>query len=184
MKSAIAPLFALTLLISPFGASAAPVTINFDSLEDLEVLGTGLPGLTFLNATVLTSGISLNEFDFPPRSGPNVVFDDGGPMTISFAIPVYSVAGFFTYLAPLTLTAFDTGNNVLGSISTGFLSNLWSSGDPGSTPNELLEFTSATAIGSIVISGDSLGGTFVLDDLTLHVCRHSGYQHASYRTWL
>ena len=166
MKSAIAPLFALTLLISPFAASAAQVTINFDSLDDREVVGTALPGLTFLNATVLTSGISLNEFEFPPRSGANVVFDDGGAISITFATPVFSVGGFFTYVAPLTLTAFDTSNNLLGSVSSGFSTNLALSGEVGSSPNELLRLTSTIGIGSILIAGDPASGSFVLDDLT------------------
>ena len=171
MKSVVAALFALVILASPYQAAAAPITINFDSLEDLTTVGTEFEGLTFLNATVLTSGISLNEFEFPPHSGANVVLDDGGAISISFATPVFSFGGFFTYLAPLTLTAFDTSNNTLGSVGSLFSSNLALSGEMGSSPNELLQFFSRVAIGSVLIAGDPVGGSFVLDDLTYDATR-------------
>ena len=87
-------------------------------------------GLTFFGATNVTAGISLNEFDYPPRSGANVVFDNGGSISISFAADVHSFGGYFTSRAPLTLTAFDAGSNVLGFVTSLFASNFDSSGRP------------------------------------------------------
>lgn len=145
---------------------ASPITIDFESLNDLESVNSQFAGLTFFGATNVTAGVSLNELDYPPRSGSNVVFDDGGPISISFAADVYSVAGYFTYAAPLTLTAFDAASNVLGSVSSLFASNFVSSGTSGSSPNELMQYQSLIGIASVTIAGDSLGGSFVLDDLT------------------
>jgi hypothetical protein len=164
LKSVCAVIIALGLIAGPATAGATPITISFDSLDELSSVGTAVPGLTFLNATVLTAGSTINEFEFPPHSGSNLVFDDGGPISISFATPVFSIGGFVTYLAPLTFTAFDTNNNVVGTVTSLFASNLGLSGDPGSNPNELLQLISSTGIGSVLISADLAGGSFVLDD--------------------
>jgi hypothetical protein len=164
MKSAMTVLLGLMVLGTPSRAAAAPITINFEALAEFDPVGATFPGLTFLNATVLTAGASLNELELPPHSGSNVVFDDGGPMSINFATPVFSFGGFFTYLTPLTLTAFDTNNNVLGSVTSLFASNSGLSGDADSSPNELLEFISISGIGSVLMASELTGGSFVLDD--------------------
>lgn len=144
------------------------LTISFETLLDSEVVTTQYAGLgvTFTNATALTAGISLNEFEFPPHSGSNVVFDDGGPMNLTFSTPMLSVGAYFTYLAPLTLTFYDNLNNLKGTVNSAFSSNLALSGDPGSNPNEFLSFAWAAGISSIVITGDPGGTSFVMDDLT------------------
>jgi PEP-CTERM motif len=147
-------------------ALAAPITIDFDNLAELEAVTSQFAGLTFTNATVLTAGSTLNEFEFPPASGANVVFDDGPGITITFDDAVFSVSGLFTYVAPVTLTALDANHAVLGAVSSAFATNLALSGDSGSSPNELLQFASLTAIASIQILGDPAGGSFVLDNLS------------------
>lgn len=152
--------------VVPSGALAAPIVINFDSLSELDSVTNQFVGLTVSNATVLTAGSSLNELEFPPRSGSNVIFDDGGPLSILFSDPIYTFAGFFTYLSPLSVSAFDSAGHLLGTASSAFASNLAFSGDPGSTTNELLELSSFAAISRILIAGDAAGGSFVLDDLT------------------
>lgn len=158
--------FASVILFCCRPAAAAPIVIDFEGLADLEVVTSQIAGLTFQHATALTAGVSLNELEFPTESGQAVVSDDGGPMSVTFGSPVYSVGGFFTYLEPLTLDAYDGSGGLLGSVSAAFLNNLALSGDAGSSPNELLEFGSATPIASIVLTGDPLGGSFVLDNLT------------------
>ncbi len=145
-------------------ASASPITLDFEGLTDFEELSNQFPGLLFSNALLLTAGVSLNEFDFPPNSGSNVVMDNGGAITISFAQQVYSLAGYFTYLTPITLTAYDFDDNVIGTVISALSSNDGSSATP--SPNELLAFNSIVGISSISLSGDPLGGSFVLDDLT------------------
>lgn len=143
-------------------------TIDFESLADSESVTTQFPGLTFSNTTAITAGFTLNEFELPPRSGVNVVFDDGGPITIAFDTPVMEVGGYFTYLVPLTLTAFDVANNAVAMDASAFSSNLALSGDVGSSPNELLGVMNlVNNIAYVTIEGDSLGGSFVLDDLAI-----------------
>ena len=149
---------------------AASVVFNFDALADAEVVTAQFPGLTFTNARALTAGVSLNAAQFPPRSGANVVFDNGGPMVIDFGVGLASVGGYFSYAHTVTLVAFDSGHNVLGSVTSAFGSNLADSGDVGSSPNELLSFAvngGNPLIASVTITGDAGGGSFTLDDLTV-----------------
>jgi hypothetical protein len=139
-------------------------TIDFEGFSDGTDLTTQYSGLTFSNAIILTAGISLNEFEFPPHSGVNVVSDNGGPITIDFSTPIMDFSGYFTYLAPLTIDAFDSSSGLVDSAVSMFSNNLALSGDPGSSPNELISVSSTEGISSITITGDSDGGSFVLDD--------------------
>lgn len=158
----------VALLLLPSALLANPITIDFDGLSDLDSVTNQFPGFTFFNATVLSAGFSLNEFEFPPHSGSNLVFDDGGALVISFLTPFDSFSGYFTYSQSLTLEAFDASNNLLGTVNSAFFSNLALSGDPGSSPNEFLSLSFA-GISSVRITGDPTGGSFVLDDLTATV---------------
>jgi len=159
----------LILFASSFSAWASPIMIDFDALPDSTPVTTQFSGFVFSNATVLSAGISLNEFEFPPRSGTNVVFDDGGPMSIQFSPLAIDFRGYFTYLTPIALQAFDPGNNVVASATSLFSSNLALSGDPGSLPNELLQVAYASGIARVTITGDALGSSFTLDDLSAQV---------------
>jgi len=152
-------------VVFPTASWASVITIDFEGLLDSDLVTTQFAGVSFTNATVLTAGISLNEFEFPPSSGVNVVFDQGGPIQIVFATPVSSFSAFFTYAAPLTLTAFNGSNVEVASVSSAFMSNLALSGEFGSAPNELLQLSFAGGISSITIEGDPAGGSFVMDDL-------------------
>lgn len=142
------------------------VVINFDGLSDLEPVTNQFAGATFTNTITLTAGISLNEFEFPPLSDFNVASDDGEPISIAFSVPVLSFGGFFTYLVPLTIDAFDAGNNPVGQALSAFNSNLALSGDPGSSPNEFLGVAFLGGIASVVITGDPFGGSFTMDDVS------------------
>ena len=159
--------FLVVLLWCGLTLCASPTVINFDGLNDGDSVTTQFAGVTFSNAAVLTAGISLNELEFPPHSGNNVVFDSGGPMTIDFADPILSFGGYFTYAEPLSLDAFDPGNNLVDTANSAFGSNMALSGDPGSSPNEFIEVTFASGISSVTITGDPAGGSFVLDDATI-----------------
>jgi len=81
VKYPISALLALVLVVLPKAAAAAPIIVDFESPEDFALVGAGIPGLTFSNATVLTAGISLNECEFPPVSGSKVVLDDAWSTT-------------------------------------------------------------------------------------------------------
>jgi hypothetical protein len=152
-------------------AKAETITIDFEGLNDSTAVSNQYfaLGVNFSSATVLTVGIGLNEFEFPPNSGVNVVFDDGGPISLSFITPVLSFGGYFTYLIPITIDAYDSGSSLIGSISSLFFSNLALSGDPGSSPNEFLQIAYTGGISSINIVGDpDFGGSFTMDDVTFN----------------
>jgi hypothetical protein len=158
------------LLVIGFGtiASADTVTvIDFEGLVEGTAVTTQFSGLTLANATALAAGTTLDEFEFPLHSGANSIFDDAGPMSITFSSPVLAVGGYFDYAMPLTLQAYDSGDNLLGSVTSAFSANLGLSGDPGSTPNEFLQLSFASGISKLVITGDPSGGSFTLDDLTV-----------------
>jgi hypothetical protein len=137
----------LTNNCSPSSYDYTAVTDQYSSL-----------GVTFANATLLTAGICLNEIDFPPVSGSNVVFDDGGPMTINFSTLVTNAGGYFTYGTSLTLEAFDILNSPIGTVTSSASSNFGS--------NELIHIAFADGISQLVITGDIAGGSFTLDDFT------------------
>jgi hypothetical protein len=149
------------------------VPLKADQLIDFEGFDDGTPitnqytGVTFTNATVITAGFTLDEFEFPPESGVNVVFDDGGPITIDFDSPVLSFGAFFTYAEPLTLDGFDDTDALVASATSAFSSNLGLSGDPGSMPDEFLEVSDASGISSVTITGDPGGDSFTMDDATI-----------------
>jgi hypothetical protein len=160
---------ALVLFILLGVREARAGTIYFDVWPDSTPLTNQYIsyGVIFSNATVITAGKSLNEYEFPPYSGSNVVFDDGGPMTVSFYSPGASYFGaYFTYTVPLTLSFYDSLDNLEGTISSAFSSNMALSGDPGSSPNEFMTFSWASGISEAVITGDPSGTSFVMDDLT------------------
>ncbi|MCX6599190.1 MAG: hypothetical protein NTV70_22790 [Acidobacteria bacterium] len=144
---------------------AATITVDFETLMDAELLTNQQSGLTFSNAIIYSAGISLNEFEFPPRSGANVASDSGGPITILFSSPVASVSAFFTYVTPISVEAYSLANAWLGTATSSFQANLGISGDAGSSPNEQLTVT-APQISRLVITGDPAGVSFTLDDLT------------------
>lgn len=159
----------IVLLAQP--ARCGTLVINFESFLDSDAITNQLPGLTFTNTTVLTAGIGLNEIDFPPQSGTNLVFDSGGPITISFSFldPVAGFSAFFTYTQPLTILAFDALSNQVVSATSSYSNNTTSLGDPGSSPNEFLSVAFGGGISSVSITGDLAGGSFVMDDVTLDV---------------
>jgi hypothetical protein len=156
----------ILLALAVAGRSANATTIGFEGFPDSNILTTQYPGLTFTNAIILTSGISLNEFEFPPRSGVNVVSDNNGPMTIDFSTPTTSFSGYFTYLEPLTLDAFSASDTEVATASSMFSDNDALFGDPGSSPNELINLSFTGGISSITITGDPLGGSFTMDNMT------------------
>jgi PEP-CTERM motif len=155
---------AVSVILFAIRAQAAP--IHFEAFADGDVLTNEIPGLTIANGEVLTAGIGLNDFEFPPLSGTNVLANMLDPITltplsisIAFASPVGRFSGYFTYDAPLSIAAFDSGGVLLGTVLSAFGSNLALSGDAGSTPNEFL-LAMFAGISSVQITG----GNFVVDN--------------------
>jgi hypothetical protein len=174
MKVLLAVIAAMLVCPPAFGAVT---TLDFESLTDLELVTNQFPGLIFSNTVALQSfsavGGSLNDADFPPRSGITVVSNGGvnaigepsigGAIVIDFTTPVSSVGGFFTYGGPLTLTAFNTAHTQVAQVSSAFSENFVSS---GGTPNELLQAEFAGGIAELRIDIAPGDATFTLDDLT------------------
>lgn len=156
-------------LLAAQAALGTPITYNFDGFADGTALTGQYAGLQFSHGTVLQAGIGLNEVSFPPRSGDGVLFDDGGPIVITFAAGAAAVSGYFTYVDGLTLMAYDSTDRLIASATAAYLSNVADgSGAPGSLPNELLSVTATgDLIARIVISSSAAGGSLVLDDLTV-----------------
>src|ERR1035438_6699755 len=156
---------ALAVFVACTVASAGSITIDFESLSEGDVVTNQYSSLGVLvggSPEIFTAGSMLNEIDFPPHSGTNVLVDVGGPITFTFASPVLSVGGYFTYTTWLTLEAFSPTGTLLQTAASSSGANF---GGPGS--NEFIGFTSAAGdIGSFLIIGDPLGSSFTLDDLT------------------
>lgn len=175
MRILLAVIAALLVCPPAFGAVT---TLDFESLADLEVVTNQFQGLIFSNTVGLQSfsavGGSLNDADFPPKSGITVVSNGGvnaigettigGSIVIDFTTPVTSVGGFFTYASPLTLTAFNAAHIAVAQVSSAFSENFVSSG--GGAPNELLQAEFAGGIAELRIDIASNDATFTLDDLT------------------
>lgn len=140
--------------------------ITFDEFDDSTFLDTQISGLTFSNAVIGTAGVSFNELDLPPKSFANVVFDVNGPMRIDFAAPIISFEAYFNYFVPLTLRAFNDSGALIDSVSSAFSTNSVNSGDPGSSPNELLSLAFPGGIDYVTLTGLDTGTSFVLDDLS------------------
>lgn len=153
------------LLIAPCFGLGGTIVVDFESFADGDVLTGQIAGLNFVNTVIYTSGVSLNEFDFPPHSGSNVASDLGGPITVDFSTPMLSFGAYFTYVEPLTISAFDAAHMLVGSITSAFTNNTGTGGDPGSSPNEFISITTS-GIASVLIAGDPGGGSFAMDDLT------------------
>jgi hypothetical protein len=156
----------VVFLVAGRAASAGSITLDFEGFPDSTILTTQYAGLTFTNAIILTAGISLNEFEFPPHSGVNVASDNNGPIMIEFAGPITSFSGYFTYVEPLTLAGFDSTDSEVASATSAFSSNDALFGDPGSSPNEFIQISYAAGMSSVSITGDPSGGSFVMDDVT------------------
>ena len=162
--------FLLTLLVMVVSTStqviAQTTVFTFEGQSD----GTPITsiysslGVDFSGATIATAGLTLNESEFPPVSGNNVIFDDGGPITGKFSHLVTSYGGYFTYASPITLVAYDQLGHVLTTTTSSFSQNFTSSGN---APNEFLSLTDSAGISSFSIEGAPDGSSFTLDDFTL-----------------
>ncbi len=164
------------LLLAPAGAGA--LVIDFEGIDDGTAISSQYSGLgvRFSGPTAATAGISLNEFECPPHSGMNAALDSGGWIRIRFDSPVSGFGAYFTYSRPLALTFYDPLNKVLGTAHSRYSSNMALSGDPGSSPNEYLDFSSAPLaqvliavnFGGPLVMTEPVGTNyFAMDDVTI-----------------
>ncbi len=152
------------LLLVPLFARGGSITFDFEGFSDGTALTNQYAGILFANTSVLTAGISLNDLEFPPHSGTNVAADAGGPISIAFSSPILNFSGYFTYASAVTITAFDSLNQIVGTTNSAFTANYVSSGNP---PNDLLQISYAGGISDLTIAGNLAGSSFVMDDVTI-----------------
>lgn len=156
MNNRIPATFFFIMILSSVTASAT--LLDFESLADLDPVTTqySSQGIEFDNAIALTSGFSLNEFDFPPHSGTVAIGDNGiSPLQIRFLQPSKDISGWFTYGAQLTISAYDSLNGLLGIVNSLGTNNLGSSTliNIGLNNVSRLSFVNSTV------------GSFIIDDL-------------------
>ncbi len=143
---------------------AASTLIDLESLNDSTVISTQYPGLFFSNGIVASSGLLLNEYQFPPSSGSNAVLDTGGPIIINFYQPVSSVSGRFTYNQQLSLIGYDSSNTQVVTVQSKYSKNTL--GVTGSIPNELITLNYPNGLSYVKVLGNQNGGSFAMDDLS------------------
>ena len=166
-KGCAVAVLALAALAPLSLTQAVSTVLDFEGLTDGTVITNQFPGAAFSNAIILSSGVSLNEFEFPPRTGVNVLSDNGGPINITFSTPITSFSAWFTYASAVKVTAFGAANAQVAVANSAFANNEALSGDPGSLPNEKLTVTFAGGINRISLAGLPAGGSFAVDDITV-----------------
>jgi hypothetical protein len=148
--------FGIVSFLATSACFPAPLSINFDNLQDGAVVGNAYAnqGVTFTNALVQAQGVSLSPL-FPPASAPNVAINDQGAiMEIDFANPLRSFRAQFTYEEQLTVQFVDDNlifKTLNGSCPFGnFL------GGRINPPNEVISFVSDQPITAVRIYTASL----------------------------
>jgi hypothetical protein len=146
---------ALACLIS---TTASATTIDFESLPDGALNGNEYASLgvsQISGAIALTSGFSLNEFDFPPASGQVVLGNasTGQSVALTFAQPVDNFSAWLTFGSAVTISSYNASGSLLYSFTTPVANNLGT--------------TSALSIGTSAIDRVvfSSAGDFILDDV-------------------
>ncbi|OAI08478.1 PEP-CTERM sorting domain-containing protein [Methylomonas methanica] len=150
--------FALAFSFGLGYRDAEAMSIDFESFTDGSPLTNEISGLQFSGGNIFTAGVSLNEFDFPPHSGQNVLAALSGSLTISADNPFDLFSAYFTYAEQMTFSGFDVAHNLLFSFTSPTSSNLGT--------NSLTEFSSH-GISSLVFSTQG-GSGFTMDDLDLN----------------
>jgi hypothetical protein len=153
---------ALALVSLPYMALGQKL-IDFENLAEGLPIDNQLSGLSFSNAVIIQSVVSLNEGEYPPRSGVKVISDIGGPISIILAKPVETFQGYFTHEATVSLRAFDISGSVIDETTA----NIDNRTGSGRAPNEFLYVSSSRGISRIVIQGAPEGSSFTLDDIGL-----------------
>ncbi len=141
-------------------AFGAITTIGFDDLASGTVVTNQYSGVSFTGAEVLTEGTSLNS-TYPPVSVPNVVYDyQTGIITATSTAGTWDfVGGYITGNRVITLYAYDSMGNLLGSEATPG-ANYTGSGT-GYSPND---FLSISAPGIAYATFHDGGNTFTIDN--------------------
>jgi len=150
-------LFVVSVFFLLRATISSAITIDFEALQDNINVDNfySSVGVFFVNTISLTSGLSLNEIDYPPSSGIIAIGDYEGPIEIIFDNPASNIFANFTYGYKLTFSAFDLSNNSLGTYFSNNDYNL------GYSEVIYLPFNN---ISKLIISGE-INNYFIMDDL-------------------
>lgn len=157
----------VTLGISSLSRAATIYT--FEDLPDAYFFSSGNQNIGAFYSGITfgpdVTGLSVSRFGgyddsgFPPHSGDVVIWDaSDATIDISFDSPLDSFGIWYSTFDPLTLQAFDSGNNLLGTAI----------GEPntdGTTGTSSFLTLSDAGIQSVMLT--STPGFFVLDDLAI-----------------
>lgn len=145
-------------------AQSSSTSITFDNFANGTAVNDQIGGVTFSPALIASSN---NSF-YPPHSGNTValgiVNGDNVLFTITFSSPAATVGGYFTYTGGVTMTAYDSGGNPVGSASAAGANIVGSGSTP---PNTHLQVSSGKGIAKITLISQVHGAGFALDDLTI-----------------
>ncbi len=167
-SSIVLPVLLAAALFAPLKAATVSI-LDFEDLPEAyffssggQNIGSYYSGIDF-GANV--TGLSVSRFGgydsaaFPPHSGDVDVWDPVDlVMTITFESPLQSVGFWYTSYDPLTLRAYDSGDNLLGLAVGG-------PNTDGTTGTSSFISIQARDIRLVAIS--SSPGLYVLDDLTI-----------------
>ena len=163
------------LVCSAFCVNAAPVTVafddrpssfGFDANGQLDCVGNFLTnqyaalGVTFGSLCVADANADLDATQTPARSQNNVVASLTGTATFNFLSPVLSVLLYTNHFEDITVSAFDSSNNLLS-----FIQGIGDNTSLVSDQNEALEIDNPL-IRRITVTSNS---PFTFDDLTFEV---------------
>lgn len=134
------------------GSAASAALVTFEGFSDGALLVNEVAGVSISGGTVLSAGIGLNELDFPPNSGVNVLAALSGPLSFDFGVPM-AASAYIVVSEQLSVNAFDPLGQLLATFNAPFASNL---GVPA-----LFDFSWAGASRYALVSAQG----FVIDDL-------------------
>ena len=157
---------AVWLVLSALGLSSAALAqapvLDFEGLPEGQAAGTAISGVSFTNATVLQSAASLNESEYPPRSGTKVVCDIGGPIKVVFSQSVKSFTAYITHSQTVTLKLLASNGGVISQTTVAGDNRQGS----GKAPNEAIQLTSDAGFTQVELSSAPGGSSFTMDDIS------------------
>lgn len=183
VTAASANVVGITFETFPNGTTIPDSTVITDQFESRGIRFIDGPAIVRAG-TVFTAGLSLNEFDFPPTSGVNLLAEESGVLRAEFIGGLVSVVeGWFTYSAQIRISLFNDQGQYIGGVDSTHDANFASSGNP---PNEYIGLSTGTPrIAAFEVSFvPPTGGTvpsdavFTLDDLRFEI--HHAVPEASF----
>jgi hypothetical protein len=140
------------ILVSPRPARAGFIDFETLGLDEFVTNQFASDGVLFGNAVTLVAGISLNEIDFPPSSGSNVISGLGsGPLTADLISEVSHVSFQITTANVARVRYFDASAVLLGEVLV----------DPNLGGHTLVSFDSP-GIASVSIGSQANSSAFFL----------------------